>query len=157
MSKWEYWSVGVMRNSELEAAIIHSRFSSDPPIHYCNTPSLQSYPLLHLHVPAKNALARQRPVVDILGHAEEQLVAPEEMRRRFFGDQTHRLGEGFLALGRVEGLPFPFEQFVDLGIRVADARRAAGLEILRQRSARVDDAASTHVVKRDLAGLDIGP
>ncbi len=80
-----------MANSELEAAILHPRSSSDP---HSITPVLHHSILpisLHFHIPAENALARQRPVVDILCHAEQQLMAPEKMRRRFFGDQAHGL------------------------------------------------------------------
>ena len=61
----------------------------DFPVRRRHTPAL----LVHFHIPGVDALAGQRPVVDILGHAEEQLMAPEKMSRRFLSDQTHGLAE----------------------------------------------------------------
>ena len=72
--------------------------------------------LLYLHVPAKNSLARQGPVIDVLRQTEQELMAPEKMRRRFFGNHAHRLGENFFTLRRIEGLPFLAQQFVHLWI-----------------------------------------
>src|SRR6266478_867221 len=86
--------------------------------------------LSHFYIPTVNALAGQGLVIDILGHAKEQLVAPEKMGGRLLGDQAHRLAQQFLTFHRIESLTFRRQQLVQLWIRIADARRAGGFEIL---------------------------
>src|SRR5437870_12770850 len=60
--------------------------------------------LPHLHVPSIDALAWKRPVVDVFGHAEQQLVPPEKVCRGVLGDDAHGLAENFFPLLRIESL-----------------------------------------------------
>src|SRR5262249_12441168 len=84
-------------------------------------------------------------------------MAPEKMRRRFLGDQTHGLAEQFLALLGIECLTLRRQELIYFGVGVADARRSPCFKILRQRCARIHDSAPSHIVKWNLADLDIRP
>src|SRR5215468_11451381 len=84
-------------------------------------------------------------------------MAPEKMRWCFIGDQTHGLTEQFLALLGIESLTLRRQELICFGVGVADARRSPCFKILRQRRARIHHSAASHVVKWNLADLDIRP
>src|SRR6185312_14162844 len=108
----------------------------DGVLEYCVpiTPPLQYsiISLSDLHIPTEDPFTRQRPIIDVLRHAEEQLMAPHELRRRFIGDQAHRLRKQFFALRRIEGLALSRQELIQLRVRITDARRGTGFEVLGQ-------------------------
>src|ERR1700756_1474214 len=106
---------------------------------------------------AVNPRVRGRLIVHLLRDAPEELMTPHEAGRGFLGDQAHRLSEVFLTLRRIKLLLFFKEDLIHLGIGIADSRRHARPKILVKRRTRIEHLASSHVIKRDLASLNVGP
>ena len=71
----EKWSFGVLGGSP-----------TTPILHHVDSIFLSDF-----HIPAENPFARQRSVIDVFRHAEEQLMAPHELSRRLLVNQSHRL------------------------------------------------------------------
>src|SRR5262249_61767090 len=84
-------------------------------------------------------------------------MTPHEAGRGFLGDQAHRLSEVFLTLRRIKLLLFFKEDLIHLGIGITDSRRHSSPEILVKRRTGIEHLASSHVIKRDLSGLVVGP
>src|SRR5262249_27488221 len=106
---------------------------------------------------AENPRVGGRLIVHLLRDATEGLVTPDEAGRGFLGDNAHRLSKESFTLSTIKLLLFFKVYLIHLGIGIVDSRSHSSPEMLVKRRTGIEHLASSHVIKRDLASLDVGP
>src|SRR5690242_19251764 len=101
-------------------------------IHHSITPLLQ-FPnllLLHRHIDGINARVRQWLVINATVESPKKFVPPKETCRGIIGQDAHPLRKVLAPFFRIELLLLLIQQFIELGIGIADARGLPRMKVL---------------------------